>query len=265
MKRSVRDCLADLLFRGFNQPEKRVALAWLALFCDLAERRGTPEVPLTDLLHEGSVTLSRMDGDRIAALSHVIGPKRLLRLRRADTGEVFAVGIPRRTEQDVPWLVEPELEVRADFVEVRARAQTYAALVSRIGGGDLISRPKDSLHRALAEAALCFNVGLFFEAHEHLEHHWVLQPKGPTKRFLQGIIQISVGFHHAREGNYDGVVNQLAKGLEKLTGITGEVLGLDCDDFLPRVVAAQEGILARGRAGMTPLLLAEIPRMPIRG
>jgi hypothetical protein len=116
----------------------------------------------------------------------------------------------------------------------------------------------------MAEAALCFNAGLFFEAHEHLERHWAIQPRGATKRFLQGIIQISVGFHHAHEGNYDGAVNQLAKGLEKTAGTVGEMLGIDCDEFLPRVAAAREAIAKRGRAAMRPLPLPEIPRMCLR-
>jgi len=116
----------------------------------------------------------------------------------------------------------------------------------------------------MAEAAMCFNAGLFFEAHEHLEHHWAAQPKGPTKRFLQGIIQISVGFHHARAGNHDGAVNQLTKGLEKTAGVVGVVLGLDCDAFLPEVAALREEIIERGREGMPALSLAEIPRMPVR-
>jgi hypothetical protein len=31
-----------------------------------------------------------------------------------------------------------------------------------------------------------------------LEHQWVTFPRGPVKRFLQGIIQVSVGLYHAR-------------------------------------------------------------------
>ncbi len=116
----------------------------------------------------------------------------------------------------------------------------------------------------MAEAALCFNAGLFFEAHEHLEHCWATQPRGPMKRFLQGIIQISVGFHHAHAGNYEGAINQLAKGLEKTAGVTGELLGLNCDAFLPKVAGAREAIVKGGRTKMRSIPLAEIPRMPVR-
>mgnify|MGYP001383982731 CR=1 FL=1 len=87
----------------------------------------------------------------------------------------------------------------------------------------------------------------------------------PEKTFLQGIIQISVGFHHAHSGNYEGAVNQLAKGLEKTIGTTGEMFWLGYDAFLPKVAAVREAIVKHGRAQMRPLLLAEIPRMLIRG
>ncbi len=60
-------------------------------------------------------------------------------------------------------------------------------------------------------------------------------------------------------------VEQLAKGLEKTAGFTGEILGLDCEAFLPRVAARREAILARGRDGMRPMLLDEVPKMSVRG
>ncbi|MBI4734808.1 MAG: DUF309 domain-containing protein [candidate division NC10 bacterium] len=153
--------------------------------------------------------------------------------------------------------------MQTSFTAVRERARIYTGLVTRLGRRTAAGL-KDPLRGAMAEAALCFNAGLFFEAHEHLEHHWMTQPPGPTKRFLQGIIQISVGFHHAHAGNYEGAVNQLAKGLEKTAQVTGEFLGLDCDAFLPKVAAVRGDILRRGRAGMRPVPLAGVPRMPIR-
>lgn len=264
MKRSVRNRLGDLLLEAFGDPAKRASIAWLALFCELAAKRGKPDVPLADLLAERRSVFPGTDGSVEGALSHLIGPERLLQLRRADTGEVLMAGMPRRVE-NVPWVVELESDAQAAFLAVCERARIYAGLAARMGRGDIPSGLRDPLRRAMAEAALCFNAGLFFEAHEHLEHHWASQPEGSTKRFLQGIIQISVGFHHAHEGNYEGAVNQLAKGLDKTAGVAGEMLGLDCDSFLPRVAAIREAIVARGRAGMRPVPLAELPRMPIRG
>ncbi len=261
MKRSVRNRLGDLLLEAFERPERRAAIAWLALFCELAAQRDRPEVPLAELLAAPRAIFPDMDKTVDVALAHLIGPEKLLRLRRADTGEILSTGMPSQIES-VPWVVEPEPNARTAFAAVRERVRIYAGLIARLSGRTTPG-PRDPLRRAMTEAALCFNAGLFFEAHEHLEHLWAAQPRGVTRRFLQGIIQISVGFHHAHEGNYDGAANQLAKGLEKVAGTTGEMLGLDCDDFLPKVTAAREAIVKRGRAQMDPVALAEIPRMVV--
>jgi hypothetical protein len=262
MKRSVRNRLAELLLGAFDKPEMRAALAWLALFCELAAQRNRPEVPLADLLAAPRAVFPDMDRTVDVALAHLIGPEKLLRLRRADTGEILSTGMPSRLEGE-PWVVEPEPDARGTFPAARERVRIYTGLMARLGQRTT-STPRDPLQRAMAEAALCFNAGLFFEAHEHLEHHWAVQPRGKSRRFLQGIIQISVGFHHALDGNYDGAINQLAKGLEKVSGATGEMLGLDCDDFLPKVAAAREAIVTRGRAQMSPVPLSKIPRMVVR-
>jgi hypothetical protein len=251
-----------LLLEAFDKPASRAAIAWLALFCELAAQRDRPELPLADLLAAPRAVFPDMDKTVDIALAHLIGPEKLLRLRRADTGEILSTGMPTQIE-NLPWVVEPEPGARAAFAAVRERVRIYAELIARLSGR-ATPGARDPLRRAMAEAALCFNAGLFFEAHEHLEGLWAAQPRGATRRFLQGIIQISVGFHHAHEGNYDGAANQLAKGLEKVAGTTGEMLGLDCDNFLPKVAATRQAILKRGRAEMAPVPLAEIPRMFVR-
>ena len=263
MKRAVRNRLADLLLQAFDDPEKRAAIAWLALFCEVTLRTDRPQIPLADLLAHRRATFPGVDGSVETALAHLIGPGKLLQLRRADTGELHASGVPRRVE-DIPWLVELEPDACAAYPALCERARIYARLAARMGRSAATGSQRDSLRKVMAEAALCFNAGLFFEAHEHLEHVWAAQPRGPTRRFLQGIIQISVGFHHAHAGNYEGAVNQLAKGLEKTAGATGEILGLDCDAFLPKITVAREAIVKDGQIRMRPIPLAEIPRMPIR-
>lgn len=263
MKRAVRNRLADLLLQAFDDPEKRTAIAWLALFCEVTILTDRPQIPLTDLLAHRRAAFPGVDGSVETALDHLIGPGKLLQLRRADTGEFHASGVPGKLA-DIPWLVELEPDACAAYPALCERARMYARIAARIGRSGATSRPRDSLQKAMAEAALCFNAGLFFEAHEHLEHCWASQPRGPMKRFLQGIIQISVGFHHAHAGNYEGAINQLAKGLEKTAGVTGELLGLNCDAFLPKIAGAREAIVKRGRARMRPIPLAEIPHMPVR-
>ena len=264
MKRRIRNLLSELFLDAFDDPGGRAAIARLMRFCEIAARRNPPEVFWADLRPEGLTIRSGRKSKTDEAFARLVGPDKLLRFRSVLTGETLTAMPPPQAET-LTWIVQVQPEVRTDFPEVCERVRIYAEIVTQMGETGAISAQREPLRKALAEAAMCFNVGLFFEAHEHLEHHWAALPKGPMKRYLQGIIQISVGFHHARSGNYHGTVSQLAKGLAKTLGPTGETLGLDCDTFLPEVAAAREEIVRRGPAAMRPVPLAAIPRMPIRG
>lgn len=266
MKTSLRNCLAELLLSSFNESEKHIALNWLSAFCQIASQRERPEIPLPELLSTQGLARSQIGSDVETALAHLLQPGKLLQIRRAETSEVpqvFNGSMLGPVEANL-WLIEPQPNVRAAFPEVCERVRIYADLVTQTQAIGMTSSAQDPLRKAMAEAALCFNAGLFFEAHEHLEHYWAMEPKGPTKRLLQGIIQISVGFHHACLGKYDGAINQLGTGLEKMIGTTGEFLGLDCDAFLPEVKAVRDAVIKRGRARMCPFPLSGIPRMRIR-
>jgi hypothetical protein len=264
MRRSIRNRLAELLLQAFEDPRRGDAIRWLRLFCDLAGREGRSEVSLADLLARGGTIFpGRAEGWGKVLIS-MIGTGRLFRVRRADTGEELAAGSSVH-QGDVPWLIGLEPDARPSLAGVCKRASAYMKLLSASADFGSESSTSDPLQRAVAQAAACFNAGLFFEAHEHLEQFWRRQPRGQTRRFLQGLIQISVAFHHAQRGSYDGAVNQLTKGLEKTAGLTGEVLGLDCDAFLPGVAGSREAILAGGRGTMRPMPLLEIPRMRVVG
>jgi predicted metal-dependent hydrolase len=86
-------------------------------------------------------------------------------------------------------------------------------------------------------------------------------PPGSVKRFLQGIIQVSVGLYHARRGSYHGAVNQLAKGLDKLRGERGAVMGLDCDRFVRDVTAALQRLTTQPARDTRSMPQDEMPRM----
>ena len=264
MRRLVRNQLAELLLRAFEDPRNGDAILWLRLFCDLAGHGDRSEVPLAELLEEGSSALPGLADGGKAVLACMIGGAGLFRIRRADTGEELQAGIQAQPT-DVPWLIGLRADLQPAMAGICERARAYANLLTSFHEMGLEPRGSDPLQRGVAQAAACFNAGLFFEAHEHLEQFWRCQPRGQTRRFLQGIIQISVGFHHAQRGSYDGAVNQLAKGLEKTTGVTGEVLGLDWDAFMVAVAKTRDAIVARGREAMHPLPLMEIPSMGVVG
>lgn len=71
-----------------------------------------------------------------------------------------------------------------------------------------------------------FNAGLFFECHDTLEELW-RGTRGPARNFLQGLIQVSVGFYHLGNRNLLGGASQLEKGLQKLEAYGSEYLGLE--------------------------------------
>ncbi len=78
----------------------------------------------------------------------------------------------------------------------------------------------------LAPGIDLFNAGDYFEAHELLEAQWLRAP--PAERFfLQALIHMAVAWHHATEGNGEGALRQIDKGLRKLAGYLPERHGVD--------------------------------------
>ena len=84
--------------------------------------------------------------------------------------------------------------------------------------------------RAIGE----FNAGRYFECHDILEALWI-ESSGEEKRFLQGMIQISVGYYHYFNGNPSGALSQWGKGTEKLSVFTPARSGIDVGTLLGSV------------------------------
>jgi len=69
----------------------------------------------------------------------------------------------------------------------------------------------------LQKAVSDFNETAFFECHEVLEELWrPMSPEQPLRTFMQGWIQVAVGFHHWQQNNAVGACNLLQAGLSKL-------------------------------------------------
>ena len=79
----------------------------------------------------------------------------------------------------------------------------------------------------LAGIAL-FNAAEYFEAHERLEAEWLHAPR-IERFFLQSLIHMAVAWHHAGEGNREGAIRQVGKGLRKLAGYLPQRRGVDTD------------------------------------
>jgi predicted metal-dependent hydrolase len=100
-----------------------------------------------------------------------------------------------------------------------------------------------------------FNSGKFFECHDTLEEIWQ-GTRGPARDFFQGLIQISVGFYHLRNGNLRGGQSQLEKGLKALQRYGDRYAGMELENLRSEV-----GIwLERVRAGQS--LRAQVADLP---
>ena len=60
-----------------------------------------------------------------------------------------------------------------------------------------------------------FNDAKFFDAHEALEDVWRAAPS-ESKKFLQGLIQVAVAFHHYSTGNRIGMRSVLERAIRNL-------------------------------------------------
>lgn len=76
-----------------------------------------------------------------------------------------------------------------------------------------------------------FNACDFFECHEAWEELWADQT-GPSRRFLQGLIQAAVALHHFGNGNIRGAKKLFYTSRGYLEPFRPAFMGLDLERFL---------------------------------
>jgi uncharacterized protein len=74
----------------------------------------------------------------------------------------------------------------------------------------------DPSSKAYQRGVELLNHGEFFAAHEVLEDVWRDAPE-PDRKFLQGLIQVAVAFHHRSCGNLVGFRSVLARACRNLS------------------------------------------------
>jgi uncharacterized protein len=70
-------------------------------------------------------------------------------------------------------------------------------------------------YKGLHRGVDLFNRGEFFEAHEVLEDVW-REAAHDEKKFLQGLVQLAVAFHHHSTGNRRGMRSVMERGIKNL-------------------------------------------------
>jgi predicted metal-dependent hydrolase len=93
----------------------------------------------------------------------------------------------------------------------------------------------------------------WFDAHEALEDEWRTAPAA-ERDFLQGLVHVTVAWHHAGRGNRPGAERQLAKAARRLGPYAPWHRGVD----VARVLGQVEAASARVAEGLLDLLPVRI-------
>ncbi|MGH2490673.1 MAG: DUF309 domain-containing protein [Candidatus Limnocylindria bacterium] len=106
-----------------------------------------------------------------------------------------------------------------------------------------------------------FNAGEFFEQHETLELLW-RDTRAPVRALYHGILQVGVGFHHWRNGNFHGASTLLEEGIERLRLFAPQCQGVDVEQLIADATAARERLIALGSEGMSRIdMTSAAPRI----
>ena len=87
-----------------------------------------------------------------------------------------------------------------------------------------------------------------------------METSGRDKFFLQGLIQVSVGFYHFFNRNFKGASSQFSKGLTKLEGYVPVHCGVELEKFSSAVAQWHEEA-RRGVNGEEPSVTSAVPKM----
>ncbi len=106
-----------------------------------------------------------------------------------------------------------------------------------------------------------FNGGEFFEQHETLELLW-RATRTPDRALYHGILQVGVGLHHWREGNFHGAEVLLEEGIDRLRPFAPACHGVDVAALIDGASAALARLRELGAERMREVDVAAIaPRV----
>jgi Uma2 family endonuclease/predicted metal-dependent hydrolase len=106
-----------------------------------------------------------------------------------------------------------------------------------------------------------FNRGEFWEQHETLELVWRAETDASIRNFYKGILQVGVGFHHLRNGNYNGVIKVLGRGINYLKPYEPTCYGVDVTRLIREASPVWWKVKEVGRERIGEVKGMELPRV----
>lgn len=106
-----------------------------------------------------------------------------------------------------------------------------------------------------------FNRGDFWHQHETLELVWRAEKETTIRNFYKGVLQIGVGFHHLRNGNYNGVLKVLGRGINYLKAFAPECYGVDVARLIVEASAVYWRVWEKGELEIGDLKDIELPQV----
>jgi hypothetical protein len=93
--------------------------------------------------------------------------------------------------------------------------------ICKSGGKQVINAMELQSHPLFQQGYRQFEQAQYFDAHESWEALWLALPNPSAQRdLLQGLIQVTVAFHHHQHGNPVGAKNLLQKATDRFNRLT---------------------------------------------
>ena len=106
-----------------------------------------------------------------------------------------------------------------------------------------------------------FNRGEYWHQHETLENVWRAESDKTIRNFYKGVLQVGVGFHHLRNGNYNGVIKVLGRGINYLKPYAPECYGVEVARLMQEAEAGYWQVREAGAEGIGALTAMDLPRV----
>lgn len=106
-----------------------------------------------------------------------------------------------------------------------------------------------------------FNRGEYWHQHETLELVWRAEQDTTIRNFYKGILQIGVGFHHLRNGNYNGVLKVLGRGINYVKPYSPECYGVDLARLIQEASVVYWRVREAGKEGIGEIKGMELPKV----